>query len=234
MGKRTRNKQNFNKVVANLKHPESRITEHRVDGVTDKETAPVIIRSTPIAWGIPMDEVLYSKFLTIFVKNANVMPWDGFLTTESTYLPKARNEIHRAFVEDSDLPYLMMLDSDVMFPPNIVERLMAHKLPIVGGWYKNKQVKMPPHPIIYDFVSEGEHLNWRHRDEPGTGLEQVDGMGAGCWLMSREVAEAVGTQPYDMNKGTEDMLLCKKLMDLNIPLYVDWDLPCAHLGVQWV
>lgn len=206
-----------------------------VRGAVDNIKEPVQMRQTPVMFGIPMDEIMYSKFFTMFWRSMNLMPWDAIATTESTYLPDARNVIHNAFLEDSDYPYLMMVDSDVMCPPGIVDKLIAHKLPIVGGWYKNKNPRMPAHPIVYDFVSETEDaLNWRHREQPGTGLEQVDGMGAGCWLLTREVAEALGRSPYSMKKGTEDLVFSKKLLDLGIPLHVDWDLACAHIGVSWV
>jgi hypothetical protein len=199
------------------------------------EKGGLAIRVTPVCWGIPMDEVLFSKFLTMFFRNGNVMPWDTFATTESTYLPDARNEIHNMFLE-TDFPYLMMLDSDVLPQPMIVSRLMAHDKPIIGGWYpnKNKLKLSTPHPIVYDFISEGATaLNWKHREYPGTGVERVDGMGAGCWLMKREVAEALGKSPYDMVKGTEDLKLSKKLLDLGIPMFVDWSLRCPHVGVSW-
>lgn len=195
------------------------------------------IRPTPIAWGIPYDEILYAKFMVLFLRHANFMPWDTFISTESTYLPDARNQIHNMFLE-TDYPYLAMLDSDVLGPPMFIEKLMAHKKPIVGGWYKNKnRLKIhTPHPIVYDYVSTSENgqVNWRHRETPGEGLEQVDGMGAGCWLMKREVAERLGKSPYDMAGGTEDLKLSKKLMDLGIPLHVDWSIECAHMGVSWV
>lgn len=222
-------------MAASLPVPQARVTAHHAHGQTEVSSTPIYLRQTPVAWGIPKDEILYSKFLTILMKNGNIMPWDGFIDTESTYLPDARNQIHNAFIEQSSLPYLMMLDSDVIFPPFIVESLMEHKLPVVGGWYRNKHPKMEPHPIVYDFVSESESgLNWRHRKEAGSGVERVDGMGAGNWLMSREVAEKLGKSPYSMHKGTEDLVLCKKMMDLGIPLHVDWNIPCGHLGVRWV
>lgn len=192
------------------------------------------LRETPVMWGVPMDEIMYSKFFTIWVRHSGYMPWDSFATTESTYLPNARNEIHNQFLK-SEFPYLMMLDSDIMFPPDMLEKLMEHDKSIIGGWYRNKHKFTPPHPIVYDFVSVSENgtVNWRHRDEPQKGVEKVDGMGAGCWLMKYETAAQLGESPYDMAGGTEDLKLSKKLMDLGIPLYVDWNIPCAHLGVSW-
>lgn len=198
----------------------------------DSEKQPVRIRTTPIVWGIPTDELGFSKFWTRFVRFANIMPWDSFAFSEGTYLEKARNGIHNKFLK-SGLPHLMMLDSDIWFPPDTIERLVAHNLPIVGGWYKDKNAE-DHHPTVYDWVEDQEGLAiFRHRKEAGEGLEKVDGMGAGCWLMSREAALALGEDPYGKNiaGGGEDMKLCRRLMELNIPLHVDWSLNCAHVGV---
>lgn len=182
-------------------------------------------------WGIPCDELGFSKFWIRFVGTAGMMPWDWISAPEGTYLEKARNQIHDDFLK-SNLPYLMMLDSDILFPPKMLQTLMNHKLPIVGGWYKDKNA-VDHHPVVYDFVEEEEGVSvFRHRKEPGAGVERVDATGAGCWLMTRETALALGEEPYGKNiaGGGEDMKLCRRLMELNIPLHVDWSLNCAHLG----
>ena len=199
----------------------------------DGNSHPVQIRTTPVCWGVPCDEVMFSKFFVYFVKHANFMPWDSWATTEGTYIGKARNEIHQRFVKKSTgVPYLMMIDSDIIFPRSLVETLMAHKLPIVGGYYRDKHAE-DHHPAVYDYIEDTPDgvSHWKHRDNPGTGIERVDAMGAGCWLMTRETAEALGEEPYETFGGGEDMKLCKKLMELNIPLHVDWSLNLAHIGV---
>jgi hypothetical protein len=218
--------------------PDHRYVGHVSGGQREyMERDPLRIRTTPICWGIPMDEILYAKFFTMFFRNGLIMPWDTLATTESTYLPDARNAIHDMYLE-TDFPYLMMLDSDVLIPPLLVEKLMAHDKPIVGGWYanKNRLKAYTQHPIVYDYLSTTPDgvVNWRHREGPGAGLERVDGMGAGCWLMKRETAEKLGASPYDMSGGTEDLKLSKKLLDMSIPLFVDWSLHCPHIGVSWV
>jgi hypothetical protein len=220
----------YSQQLSNLKTPKTKVSSSN----GQVEERPILIRDIPIMWGIPCDEVMFSKFFTMFMKNAGVMPWDSFATTESTYLPDARNTIHNAFLDKSDMQYLMMIDSDILFPPDVAYKLLAHKKPIVAGWYKNKRWMAESHPIVYDFVSETDSLNYRHRDVMGDGLERVDAVGAGCILMSREVAEKLGKSPYDMNKGGEDMKLCRKLQLLEIPLFVDWNMACAHLRVDYV
>jgi hypothetical protein len=194
----------------------------------------VELRNTPVTWGIPFDELMFSKFMIYFEKNADRMPWDGFVSSQGTLVHIARNRIHKAFLqEEQKRPYLMMVDSDIIFPEKLVDKLLAHDLPIVGGWYKNKNIK-DLHPTIYDYDHQDEKgvFVWKHRNEPGTGLEKVDGMGAGCWLMRRDVAEKLGEEPYGTSEqGGEDLVLCRRLHDLGIPLHVDWSLDCAHVGV---
>jgi hypothetical protein len=215
-----------------LEVPDSATITSLTRGQREKLDKGLHIRTTPITWGIPFDEILFAKFFTFYIR-LNQMPWDNFATSESTYLPDARNEIHNNFL-DLDCEYLMMLDSDVLCPPGMVEVLMSHNKHLVGGWYKNKAYHKEPHPIVYDFVDETETLNFKPRQEPGTGLERVDGMGAGCWLMSQELAQALGKSPYSLEKGGEDLCLSKKVMDLGYEMWVDWDMACAHVGVSWV
>lgn len=213
--------------------PTERTVTVRSNTITDREVQAVSIRKTPIMWGIPCDELGYSQFWITFERHSNRMPWDGFCGTMNTYLPGARNTVHNAFL-DSDLPFLMMLDSDILFPPNIADRLVIHNMPIVGGWYRNKIGDN--HPIVYDFLNDDEHgvAHWRHKGIIGNGLQKVDGMGAGCWLIRRDAAEAVGRDPYDMLTGGEDLVFSRKIMKLGIPMYVDWSVNCAHLGIKYV
>lgn len=211
--------------------PEAKVTiQANSEGHAIHDRAPVRLRTRPVAWAVPTDEVLYARFFTNWLR-LRVMPWDDIYTIGSTYLPDARNKLHQFFVEESQCGHLVMLDSDVLPPPDFLERLLAHDKPMVGGWYRKKGEPYPP--VVYDFEkteADGVHW-WRIRPEAGTGLEQVDGAGAGCWLMRRDVAEALGKAPYSMSEGGEDLTLCKRLRDLGIPIFIDWSVACAHVGV---
>ena len=48
------------------------------------------------------------------------------------------------------------------------------------------------------------------------------------------VAEALGKRPYNPHVLSEDFLLCRRLAELEIPVYVDWSINCAHTGVALV
>ncbi len=200
------------------------------DGVTKSVIVKVPLRHMPVCWGIPMDELCFSLWVGNFF-HLPYMPWDHMSVTYSTYLPDARNTIHKIFVNDLKDDYLVMLDSDVMPPPDFLDRLLKHKLPLVGGWYRKKGGKNDP--VVYDQIAaDGVLHKWKIREEPGTGLEKVDGAGAGCWLMHRSVAEAIGQTPYSMeNGGGEDLNMCSKVRAAGFDIYIDWSIACAHAGV---
>jgi len=244
MSKRHRNKYegnndgNFAGIVKKLEErnvSQERVTLEQSNGVQNRTINQIPLRTFPLMIGIPMDEVMYSKFFMMFMRNLHIMPWDALTLTESTYLPEARNRVHNSFLAEKQYSHLFMIDSDVIAPPSTIERLLNHKLPVVAGWYRNKHPTLPNHPVVYDFLSEDDKgvAYWKHREEAGEGLEKVDGIGAGCILMSREVAEALGKDPYDMHHGGEDLVLCRKLMKLGIQMNLDWSINCAHLGIRW-
>jgi hypothetical protein len=204
------------------------------------------IRTIPIAIGVPMDELMFSKFFSTY-GTLSIMPWDALFTTSSTLVEEARNIIHNIFLEKSKVPYLLMLDSDCLPPPDLIERLLADDKPVVGGWYRKKEkfpvkdldgsVKIYQRPVVYDFSrydAEKKRYFYNQRLEPGQGLERVDAMGAGCWLIKREVIEAIGPSPFSLSESGEDMCFCRAVYKAGYSVWCDWDISVGHCGVWWV
>jgi hypothetical protein len=215
----------------NGKLPDATVTiQNTASGSEVRERGSVRLRTKPVAWAVPLDEIVFTRFFTNWLRLRS-MPWDDLYTISSTYLPEARNTLHKFFVEESQCEHLVMLDSDVLPPPDFLERLLAHDKPLVGGWYRKKDEAATPCVYTYQTQEADGVYWWKPRPVPGVGLEQVDGAGAGCWLMRRDVAEALGPKPYDMNQGGEDLALCKRVTDLGFPIFIDWSIACAHAGV---
>ena len=222
------------------------VVHSNFDGGSEHEHKMVLrLRTNPIAIGIPMDELMFSKFFENFL-GIDYMPWDNIITTASTYLPSARNQIHNVFLNKTNASHLFMMDSDNLPPPRVIETLLSHQKDMIGGWYVKKE-KYPlrgpdgqtiiiQRPLVYDFLKwqKGAPL-YSQRTAPGNGLESVDGTGAGCWLMSRKVAEALGESPYSMAEGAgEDLMICRKIKDKGFDIWVDWNVRVAHAGVFYV
>jgi len=223
------------KFAPNTREVVSLLGEGRAETGGDIELKRDVIkyRRFPVAWGVPFDELGYSYWFINFMK-LNFMPWDALIFAINTYLPEARSFIHEQFLTiTTDAKFLVMLDSDVIPPPGAVAKLIARKLPLVGGWYPKKTHKEEDRkPVVYDFHG---YVNgkpkWQIRDKPGKGLEEVGAAGAGFWVMRRDVAEAIGKRPYDFLKAGEDLEMCRKVKEAGFKIYIDWDLKAEHRGV---
>lgn len=92
---------------------------------------------------------------------------------------RARNSLSAEFLQ-SDCTHLLFIDSDLIFSPEHVRRLVAHDKDLVAGFYPKKQ--------------EGA-LNWvcNAKLEPTqadqSGLQEVRYMGTGFMLVKRRVFE---------------------------------------------
>lgn len=227
------------KFMPDSRHVITRIGTSRSEseGEVIEQTSTIRYRRFSVAWSSPMDELGYSYWTLHFVQQP-IMPWDDIILCLNTYVTHARNFIHKTFLEVSkSCKYLVMLDSDVIPPPFTVEKLIAMNLPLVGGWYP-KKTKDPAErkPVVYNFDhfdDDGKAL-WKERAVPGEGIEEVDGAGAGFWVMRRDVAEAIGKEPYSMDRCGEDLELCLKVREAGFPIYIDWDIRAEHRGVMSV
>lgn len=158
-----------------------------------------------------------------------------------------RNEMVQHFL-DTDAEWMLNLDCDMTFGPDLVDRLLAvadpTERPIVGGLYFRQDTrssvgaKYAPH--LYGWHPDGSGLG-AMPEYPANTLLQVAATGAGCLLIHRSVLERMLTaihhpwpwfaeQPYTDKDGkatvySEDLTFCLRAGALDIPIFV-------HTGVQ--
>lgn len=103
-------------------------------------------------------------------------------------------EARQAHVErflSSRHDWLLLLDSDMDTPTDLLERLRSHGLPCVTGHYLRRGWK-PMKPIWYEDDPEFRWPMMPFRLTPESGrLYRLGATGSGCWLIHREVIEAV-------------------------------------------
>ena len=133
--------------------------------------------------------------------------------------------------------HLFFLDDDVVPPPDVIQRLLAHNLPIVCGLYFRRHVGIEPLML---------------KDAPGgsvTYLTQfgwpqmidVDYTGGGCMLIARRVLETMrdrigGQRPWfewkvDSGGKSEDYVFCQRARSLGFKVAVDTSIQCRHIGL---
>lgn len=138
--------------------------------------------------------------------------------------------------------YLLTYDSDIIPPPDAVEKLMKHNVPIISAAYFRRS---PPHGIM---VAQKPLGAWVTKWQPNSVIE-VDVAGTGFMLIRRDVLEQMkpirnGAHWFcwmvDHPKETirpgegavsEDFSFCLAAkQQLGIPTLVDTSVVCRHVG----
>lgn len=132
--------------------------------------------------------------------------------------------------------WLLMLDDDMVVPPNLFERLVAHDKEVCGALYFQRGGAY--HPVLMKRYTKKDGLvgiDFLHAfDEMlvKRGLYKLDGViGGGCMLFKVDVFRKI-PQPYfwiDGIVGT-DVHICQQLHDAGVDLWVDTSLELGHVG----
>lgn len=132
--------------------------------------------------------------------------------------------------------YCFMVDDDMVFPPDIFERLYRHQVDVVAALAFTRN---PPHlPVLYQ-QHEGwdpllrkpfSRLEWI-RNYPKNKLVEVDAVGFGCVLIDMKVVRAL-TPPYCMcSSGTgEDIFFCVQAKQAGFRVFSDTSTVIGHLS----
>ena len=156
-----------------------------------------------------------------------------------TYLDAARNLLVTYALDVPTEPtHIFWMDDDMVMPSDTIGRLMAHRLPIVGGLYHQKS---PPfRPVAYNRSVMGDrHVEMISLPDDPSGVVEVDGMGLGCCLVELDVylriAEEFGPRWHRVEEGVgEDLVFFEQVRALGIPIWLDTDVRCAHIRNQAV
>jgi len=130
---------------------------------------------------------------------------------------------------------------------DVLERLLSSGKPIVGGVYSSRKYRgqLVVQPEIRPRHHEDKLLCDQLRRGSARGLFEVDWIGFGCALVHREVFLEVQRQfPYlapeaeftpwrffqpEKDEG-EDEAFCRRVKQCQIPIWLDTQLICPHLG----
>jgi GT2 family glycosyltransferase len=165
-------------------------------------------------------------------------PHAAFLSHYSgPYVPINRNALCQEAI-DNDCEWLLMIDDDHRFSPDLLERLLAHEADVVVPLCLKRQA--PYLPVIYQETGD----LWRvlTADQmPATGVHEVAAAGTGCMLIHRHVLEAIPKPWFEMGRTSdggltgEDLEWSKKLRDHGFKILLDADTRIGHIAqvVVW-
>lgn len=173
-------------------------------------------------------------------------------------LPQARNRVVQHFLRQQKADWLWLVDTDMGFAPDTVDRLLAAadptSRPIIGALcfaqrelgddgYGGQQTR--PTPTIFDWRTDPDGMGGfevrvaYERDA----VVRCDGTGAACLLIHRGVLErldvAYGPTWFDRipardGQVGEDLSFCMRARDLGIPVHVHTGVPTTHMKTLWL
>lgn len=140
---------------------------------------------------------------------------------------EARNELVRqAYKYDFDA--ILMIDADMVFPADTLNRLIDHDKPIVGVLYSSRVKENLPN--VFDYRPD-KNQYIRKPLMRNTGLHKVDAIGTGIILIKREVIEAVRSPYFFFSSDfSEDINFCHRAKECGYDSYCDTDLSIGHIG----
>ncbi len=177
-----------------------------------------------IAIGVPSGDFVQTDFaLALAMMCMNPGAEVALLNARSSLIAVGRNQCAGG-AQIIKATHLLFLDSDMVFPPDTLSRLLAHEKDIVGATYSKR---VPPfHPLTITEAGEHAHVT--------QGLQRVRLVPTGCMLIRMSVFDAL-TKPYfntavegEQLRG-EDYYFCEKARAAGFEIWCDGDLS-THIG----
>jgi hypothetical protein len=205
--------------------------------------------------GIPLLEFMYSRFFSGWLKMR--LGGSEVIDVSGAYIYDAHNGIISEALKRPHWEYLLFLEQDHLYPPNLVERVSNYSEPIIGAPYF---LRHPPHPccvlVPKDEIAEDPRAwvgDWRYGDarflKPSEAvdlirqgkLQRVLGVGMGCTAIRRDVLEGwpkdepIFQAPIEGGHiFTDDVWFCRRASQLGYAIFADGGLAIPHIGPQLV
>jgi hypothetical protein len=168
-------------------------------------------------------------------------------------LSAPRNALVRQFLAYGQADWLWMVDDDMTFAPDTVERLLEfadpEKAPIVGGLCFGYDEKGDVQPTLFGLVGEESNPQViRYHEWPPEAMFQVAATGAACLLIHRSALERIRdaeVRPgkrgfndafpwfqeteHDNSPVGEDFTFCWRAGLLGLPVYVNTAVQLGHM-----
>jgi GT2 family glycosyltransferase len=163
-----------------------------------------------------------------------------------------RNQLVNTFLTEYTAPWLLMLDTDMVFGEDTAQRLIEaadpDDRPVVGALCFSQNHEGPPFSTMYDLTEpEPGRLAFARRSEwPEGECVPVSATGAACLLMHRGALEKVQASTGDMaapwfkevpvgaplSLMGEDMTFCLRCQAAGIPVHVHTGVRVGHMKMQ--
>lgn len=150
---------------------------------------------------------------------------------KGTYIHELRNDIIKEAI-DKGADYMMFIDSDMVFDPDGIAKLLSHKKDIVGGMYNMKSL-----PLVSTIKLEDENGNRLHSTEAQIPdkLFKCYAVPTGFMLIRLEAIKNM-KYPFDFDREEdgsligEDVNFCIRARKMGLEVWCDPTIKIGHIG----
>lgn|SRR3990167_916474 len=165
-----------------------------------------------------LDLVVYSRHIDRYP----VCDFEIVIAEEGYTIAENRNYIASQAIK-KECDYVLMVDDDMTFPKDTLEKLLETKKRIVGVLSYSRMLPLKPTVVPVDKISDS--------------LFECKEVGGGVLLIDVKVFNEipqpwfdVETYPFGMIKVGEDAFFCHKAIDNKISVWCDGSIPIGHIG----
>lgn len=180
-------------------------------------------------WKPQFGESLVESVAYILHNGVNGEPLEDFCLikrTQVSHLPRGRHSVLMEAIA-RDFTHLFMVDDDMVFPFDTIERLATHGKDCVGVNYSHKTPESTGMVLGMD----------KQFSTRSSGLEQVLRMGGGVMLLDLTIPRQMKPPFFEMRWiperqtiGGEDYYFCDRLTEAGAKLWCDHDIKVGHIG----
>lgn len=187
---------------------------------------------------IPCMDMVHTEFVRSLVSMRYVGEIQ-FCFTECSLIYQARTALCKMAM-DAEADYVLWLDSDVVFQPDLMEKLMEdiQGRDMVTAVYHARRA--PFRPVIWKTIKTGllptDTQVEQYDDYPEDGLFEIEGCGFGAVLMKigviRDVAETFHQTFSPVTGLGEDLSFCVRARSCGYKIWCDPALQIGHKGAM--
>ncbi len=175
--------------------------------------------------GMAVSENMRTKTVGTLIALFKARPDMLFISKSGPYVFSNREQVAEDFLK-TDCTHLFFVDSDMLFQPEVLDKLIADDKDIVGAQY-NRRVEKENDPVVMTrYNMPGDQM-------PPKVFKNY-AVATGCLLIKREVFNKIpkpwffhGTE--EAPKG-EDIYFCDKATKAGIDLFIDGSVKVGHVG----
>lgn len=189
---------------------------------------------------IPCMDYVDQRFVQSLVNlNRDGSKYETAVTLHSGALIYANRDYLTMQALDTQADYVLWLDSDVVFEPDLLDKLIEDDKDIVSGLYFRR--RPPFSPVIYKKIRYGDgtdRITEEYPDYPQDSLFEVDAFGMGACLVKTSVLKDIvekwhtAFSPF-MSYG-EDISFCLRAKMLGYKLWCDSRIKLGHVAYNIV